>query len=93
MLLKCYELIKLLRYLGNYRAAVVGMFTGQGGKSGCYIGNRRGKERGFKLDLGVERLKGRLGKCRWDGFGVVKFVGNLEIRVIKLGKRVIYSGV
>ena len=59
----------------------------------CYIRKRRGRGSGFKLDLGVERLKGRLGKYRWAGFGVIKFIGGPEIGVIKLGNSVIYSGV
>ena len=50
---------------------------------------REGK--GFNFDLGMNRLKGRLGKCRWVGFGVGKFVGGFDIGVIKLGDSVIYS--
>ena len=37
LLLKCYETIKLLRYLRIYRAVGVGRFTGQEGIYGCYI--------------------------------------------------------
>ena len=33
----------------------------------------------------------RLGKCRWPGFGVGKFVGGFDIGVIELGNSVIYS--
>ena len=40
----------------------------------------------------VERLKGRLGNCRWAGFGVVNFVGVFKIGIIKLGNSIIYSG-
>ena len=54
---------------------------------GCYIGNRKGRRRGFNFDLGA----GRLGKCRWTGFGAGKLVEGLEIGVIKLGNSVIYS--
>ena len=60
--MKCDENIKLVRYLCIYRAVVVGRFTGQGGICGCYIRNRRGRGRGFNFDMGVDRLKGRLGK-------------------------------
>ena len=50
---------------------------------------RKGK--GFNFDLGVNRLKGRLGKCRRTGFGLGKFVGGFDIGVIKLGDSVICS--
>ena len=82
-----------MRCLYNYRAVAVRRFNGQGGICGCYIGNRKGSGRGFNFCLGVDRLKGRLGKCRWAGFGVVKFVGDFKIGVIKLEISIIYSGV
>ena len=44
-----------------------------------------GRERGkrFNFDLGMERLKGRLGKCRRAGFRVFKFVGCFDIGVVE----------
>ena len=39
----------------------------------------------------MNRLKGRLGKFRWAGFGFGKFVGGFDIGVIKLEDSVIYS--
>ena len=48
---------------------------------------RKGK--GFNFDLGMDRLKGRLGKCRWTGFRVDKFVGYFDIGVVELGDSVI----
>ena len=51
-------------------------------------GRRRGKR--FNFDLVMERLKGSLGKCRWAGFGVYKFVGCFNIGVVELGDGVIY---
>ena len=49
-----------------------------------------GGENGFNFDLGMEKLKGRLGKCRWTGFRVGKFVGCFDIGVVELGDSVIY---
>ena len=45
----------------------------------------------FNFDLGMNRLKGRLGKCKWNGFGVAKFVGGFDIGVFTLGDSVLYS--
>ena len=45
---------------------------------------------GFNYDLGMNRLKGRLGKVRWTGLRVDKFVGCFDIRVVQLGDSVIY---
>ena len=53
----------------------------------CEIG--QGGKR-FNFDLGMERLKGRLGKCRWTGFRVSKFIGCFDIGVVELGDGVIY---
>ena len=39
----------------------------------------------------MNRLKVRLGKCRWAGFGVCKFDGGFDIGVTILGDGVIYS--
>ena len=50
-----------------------------------------GEGKGSNFDLGMNRLKGRLGKCKWAGFGVGKFVGGFDIGVIKLGDSVKYS--
>ena len=50
-------------------------------------------ERGCDLDLGMNRLKGSLGKCRWTGFRIGKFVGCFDIRVIDMGDSVIYCWV
>ena len=48
---------------------------------------REGKEINF--DLVLERLKGRLGKCRWTGFRFCKFVGCFNIGVDEHGDGVI----
>ena len=49
---------------------------------------REGK--GFNFDLGMNRLKGRLGNCRWTGFRVGNFVGCIDIGVVELGDSVIF---
>ena len=36
----------------------------------------------------MDRLKGRLGNCRWTGFRVGKFVGCFDIGVVELGNSV-----
>ena len=44
----------------------------------------------FNSDLRMNKLKGRLGKCRWAGLRVGKFVGCFDIGVIELGDGVVY---
>ena len=41
----------------------------------------------------MDRLKGGLGKCRWTGLRVAKFVGCFDIVVVELGDSVIFCGV
>ena len=48
------------------------------------------REGGFNFDLGMNRLKERLGKCRWTGFRVGNLVGCFDIGVVELGDSVIY---
>ena len=47
----------------------------------------------FNFDLGMDGLKGRLGKRRWTGFRVIKFVTCFDIGVVEFGDSVIYCGV
>ena len=60
------------------------------GTCGCYIGNRRGRGRGFKFHLGVERLKGRLGKYRWLGSDLSNLSGVSRSELL-IWENVIYT--
>ena len=68
-----------MRYLCVFGAVIVRSFTGCGVICGCHVGNVRRSLRRFIYGLGMEELKRGLGKCRWAGFGVVKFIRGLEI--------------